>query len=159
MTGLLKWVMELFAGRRPAQIKVRVNFAKNGGCWNYDLEADDQQSGPFVKAGNKIVFPHKQPTSTIEFRLQGQTGHALDFDLDINQPIVEPIWVQVGQCPTQYSTVPNEISIVRKSANRLTIQNRNLDSADIYYCLNFVDGDGNKVHWDPIIRNTGGGGP
>jgi hypothetical protein len=159
MAGFLKWIVELFAGPKPTQIKVRINFAKDGNCWSYDLEADDHVSDPYVKAGNKIDFPHSQPTSIIEFRLQGKAGQVLDFDLDPNLPVKEPIWVESGQCPTQCNPFPSDFSVVRKSPNVIEVQNRNLNAGDFHYRLNFVDSGGNKVHWDPIIRNGGGGGP
>ena len=159
MSGFLKWIAELFAGSKTTRIKVRINFAKNGSCWNYDLEADDKDSDPFVKAGNKIDLPHKQPTSVIEFRLQGKAGQVLDFDLDTNAPIVEPIWVEAGQCPTQCGPFPSDFCVLSKSANVIKVQDRNLSVGDFHYRLNFVDDAGNKIHWDPIIRNGGDGGP
>lgn len=159
MTGFLKWIVEMFTGPKTTRIKVRINFAKDGNCWNYDVEADDQPSQPFVLAGNKIDFPHKQPTSVIEFRLQGKAGQVLDFDLDPSPPVTEPIWVKAGQCPTQCDPFPSDFSIVDKSANVLKVRNKNLLTGDFHYRLNFVDNAGNKVHWDPIIRNGGGGGP
>jgi len=157
--GLFKWIVELFAGAKTTRIKVRINLAKEGSCWNYDLEADDQPSYPFVLAGNKINFPDGQPTSNIEFRLQGKAGQVLNFDLDTTAPVKEPIWVESGQCPTQCNPFPSDFRIVSRAANKLEIENRNLNVGDFYYRLNFVDNAGNKVHWDPIIRNGGGGGP
>ena len=154
MTGFFNWLTELFGGApKTKRIKVRVNLAKDASCWNYDLEADEPASQPFVKAGNKIEFPRGHPTSTIEFRLQGRTGHVLKFDK------ADPIWVDVGQCPTNPSEVRKEICILDTSDNKLEIQNKTLDANDLHYRLNFIDEAGNKVSWDPIIRNTGGGGP
>ena len=123
------------------------------------VEADDNASDPFVKAGNKIDMPRKQPTSIIEFRLQGKAGQVLDFDLDTSPPVVEPIWVEAGQCPTQCNPFPSDFSVASKSANVIKVQDRNLVAGDFHYRLNFVDAAGNKTHWDPIIRNGGEGGP
>jgi hypothetical protein len=157
MGGFLAWLKSLFAGTPPpvTRIKVKINYDKDGSCWNYDLEADDNGSDPFVKPGNKIVFPNGQPTSTIEFRLQGKAAQKLDFDLAGG-----PIWVQANSCPTLPSSVPGEITVLSTStANRLDIQNKNLNAGDLHYRLNFLDDQGNAVHWDPVIRNGGGGGP
>lgn len=163
--SILGWLKEVFmaetkedcgspAGETLARIKVRVNLEKNGPCWQYAIEADDHQSDLFVKAGNKIDFPNGQPTSIIEFRLQGKAGQKLDFDL------ADPIWVKVGDCPTQHCSVPTEIKLLPgATSDRLEIENKNLNKAELHYRLNFVDQAGNKLYWDPIIRNNGGGGP
>jgi hypothetical protein len=154
MTSLITWLKELFMGKqRPTTIKVRINLAKDASCWNYAIEADDQSSGPYVKAGNKIDFPKKHPTSTIEFRLQGKAGQTLDFDL------ADPIWIQPDTCPTAPCNYPEVTVLPSSTPNRLHVQNRNLSEVELHYRLNFVDSAGNKVHWDPIIRNGGEGGP
>jgi hypothetical protein len=166
--SIFAWIKEAIMGEKEetcsppeagtaARIKVRVDLAKDGPCWNYAIEADDHASDPFVKAGNKIVFPKGQPTSIIEFRLQGKAGHTLDFDF-ADPP--GPMWVQAGDCPTAQCGVPGEITVLASStANRLEVENKNLIKEDFYYRLNFVDAGGNKLHWDPIIRNGGDGGP
>ena len=154
MTSILAWLKELFVGEKKNQrIKIRVNLAKDASCWNYAIEADDQASDKFVKAGNKIEFPNGHPTSAIEFRLQGKAGHMLDFDLS------DPIWIQAGSCPTAPCNFPEITVLPSSTSNRLDVQNRNLSEAELHYRLNFVDQAGNKLHWDPIIRNGGEGGP
>jgi hypothetical protein len=153
MGGFLAWLKSKFV--RTTRIKVKINYGKDGSCWNYDLEADDNASKPFVEPGNKIVFPNGQKTSTIEFRLQGKAAQRLDFDLAGG-----PIWVQALTCPNHASSVPTEITVLNTStANRLDIQNRNLQNLDFHYRLNFLDDQGNPTSWDPVIRNGGGGGP
>lgn len=157
MGGFLAWLKSLFSPPRVTRIKVKINFGKDGSCWNYDLEADDKDSEPFVKPGNKIDFPHGQPTSVIEFRLQGKAGQKLDFDLNC---MGGPIWVKANNCPTQPNSVPGEITVLNSSTvNRLDVENKNLIAGDFYYRLNFLDDQNKPTSWDPVIRNGGGGGP
>src|SRR5688500_17530160 len=112
---------------KTTRIKVRVNLAKDASCWNYAIEADDQVSNTFVKAGNKIELPNGHPTSTIEFRLQRKSGQALDFDL------ADPMWIQPDSCPTAPCNVPEITVLPSSTPNRLDVQNMNITSANLYY--------------------------
>ena len=141
------------AAEAARRIKVKVEMDQNGPGWNYAIGADDQASGPYVKAGNKIDLGQGPGSgSVIEFRLQGKLGKRLDFKTS------DPIWVKAGDCPTGKCDVPNEIQINGCSTERLTIEAFNRNAGDLHYRLNFVDDSGNDLSWDPIIKN-GGGGP
>jgi hypothetical protein len=136
-------------GRR---LKLKVEADKNGSSWGYEIKSDDSASDPHVK--NCKIDMGKGPGSgaTIEFRLQGKAGQRLDFKTS------DPIWVQVGSCPTSPG-LANGVTLTGCTTERLTIDNENLDPpGDLYYRLNFIDGNGDELSWDPIIRN-GGGGP
>lgn len=133
------------------RIKVRVDMDQNGPCWNYAIEADDKASDPYVKAGNKIDLPNPTPKTVIEFRLQGKLGKKLDFDQ------ADPIWVLANTCPTTGSNDP-DICLISCTADKLEILDLNSKQVDLHYRLNFVDSAGQKLNWDPIIKN-GGGGP
>lgn len=166
MTGFIKWLKEMIMGTAPEsleetstltkKIKVKVVMDKDGLCWNYAIEPDDQASDPYVKAGNKIDMGSGPGSGAeIEFRLQGKAGQQLDFDTN------DPIWIQANNCPTSSGGLPTGFSIVgAPTASKLVIGDENSDSqqVDYHYRLNFVDNQGNKLSWDPIIRN-GGGGP
>lgn len=133
------------------QIKVRVEMSEVGPSWDYGIAADDQASDSYVQPGNRIDLP-QGPQAIIEFRLQGREGKRLDFRTD------DPIWVEQGACPNSPGDGDGEIQIKSCSANRLEILNLNSKVTDLHYRLNFRDEHGNELHWDPIIRN-GGGGP
>jgi hypothetical protein len=164
--GFFKWLREVFMGAEQdscevasglaKKIKVKVVMDKDGVCWNYALEADDNASDPYVKAGNKIDMGSGPGSGAeIEFRLQGKAGQKLDF-----QP-GDPIWIAVGSCPPAPTpTWPAGVSLVSCTNDKLTIADENRNpAADLHYRLNFVDSTtGQPLSWDPIIRN-GGGGP
>ncbi len=163
--GFFKWLREVFMGAEQdscevasglaKRIKVKVEMDKNGQCWNYALEADDNASDPYVKAGNKIDMGQGPGSGAeIEFRLHGKTGQKLDFKT------TDPIWIAVGNCPPGPTpNWPAGVTFVGCTDDKLTIADENRDpAADLHYRLNFVDAQGNELNWDPIIRN-GGGGP
>lgn len=167
--GFFKWLKEVFMGEEQEscdvvpgltkRIKVKVVMDKDGSCWNYALEADDDPSDPYVKAGNKIDMGSGPGSGAdIEFRLQGKAGHQLDFNIG------DPIWIKKDDCPTSGTGLPTGFSIVgTTTANKLVIRDQNDNSQEefYHYRLNFIDRSTTPpqpVSWDPIIRN-GGGGP
>jgi hypothetical protein len=165
VTGFIKWLKEMFMGTAPEsceatstltkKIKVKIVMDKNGPCWNYAIEPDDQASDPYVKAGNKIDMGSGAGSGAeIIFRLQGKAGQKLDFKT------ADPIWISIGSCPTGPTpNFPAGVKLVDSKTDSLTIENPNSDPpVELHYQLNFVDNLGNDVSWDPIIRN-GGGGP
>lgn len=164
--GFFQWLKELFmddtqqscelASGLAKRIKVKVEMDRNGQCWNYAIEADDNASDPYVKAGNKIDLGQGPGSGAeIEFRLHGKTGQKLDFDT------ADPIWIAVGNCPPAPTpNWPAGVSLVSCTNDKLTIADENRSpAAELHYRLNFVDSaTGQPQSWDPIIRN-GGGGP
>ena len=133
-------------------IKVKVIAAKSGPSWGYEIKSDNVGSDPYVKNGKLDMGQGPGSGATIEFRLQGQAGQRLDFKTS------DPIWVEVGSCPTSPG-FPNGVTLTGCTTERLTIDNENIGGpADLHYRLNFIDGNGDELSWDPIIRN-GGGGP
>lgn len=162
--GFFKWLKEVFVGETEEScgtgvlsrsVKVRVEMDRNGPCWNFAIDADDNASKPYVKPANKIDLD-RGPQANIEFRLQGQVGHQLDFDTS------DPIAIQASGCPAIGAGLTTGFSIVSCTDNKLIINDQNLDPPrDYYYRLNFIDRSTTPpqpVSWDPIIRN-GGGGP
>jgi hypothetical protein len=134
------------------RLKVKVEADNNGSSWGYAIKSDNSATDPYVKNGKIELGQGPGSGAEIEFRLQGKAGQRLDFN------VTDPIWVQVGSCPTQPG-FPNGVSVIGCTTERLTIEDLNLGAAaDLHYRLNFIDGNGDELSWDPVIRN-GGGGP
>ena len=133
-----------------AKITVRVEMVLVGSSWKYKIVADDVASDPYVE--NEIIKVPNGPETKIEFKLQGSAAGKLDFKES------DPIWIhEANSCPGSRCSDP-DICIIEVKKNKLEINDRNTKGTDLYYMLNFVDGNGKEHSCDPIIRN-GGGGP
>lgn len=139
-------------GPSSKRIRVRVDISNVAGAAQFSLAADDKASIPHVKPADEIELPFPTPQTIIEFRLQGKAGKQLDFDTS------DPVWIQANACPRSQCNVGTEVCILECTENRLMLLDQNSQPAVLYYRLNFVDAQGKPDHWDPIIRN-GGGGP
>ena len=150
--GMRQASQEPTMGQLSKTIKVKVEVDKTGSSWGYKIKSGDSASDPYVNNGKIDMGQGPGSGAIIEFRLQGTAGNRLDFKTS------DPIWVEIGSCPTSPG-FPNGVTLSGCTTERLTIENENLNPpADLHYRLNFVDGNGDELSWDPIIRN-GGGGP
>lgn len=123
--------------------------AKAGSAGSIDWDIDDKKPKE-----SRLDFPPGSGADTIKFTLFDRSGQALRFDCN------GPFWAHLsesGQCPPSGARC-DQTNVLECSGKHLSVRNENSGAAcTIQYQLNFVDGRGNPVPVDPMIKNGGTG--
>ena len=114
----------------------------------------------FDKDVDKI---HGQPMNKADdyrVRFTIAATHGLKFNPNAN----DAMWIKKGtpsSAPRCFKTKSNqgksEFTVTRKSDYELEVANLDKNKCKFRFVLNFVDGAGSRVQYDPIMSNRNGG--
>lgn len=117
----------------------------------YRLEAENENAGRYLR-DKEIKLPKDSGAFEIRFKLKDDTKRGLRFREDC--PISAS---EQEKCPSYEGIDTRQISVVDRDDSKLSIRDENWGAArTIGYALHFIDDQGRKETYDPIIENGGG---
>ena len=121
--------------------------AGSGGAIEWDINGKKPKN-------SELDFPRNSGPDTIKFTLFDRSGKNLRFDCN------GPFWAHADDtqaCPPEHSQC-DQTNVIECTGKHLNVRNENSgEPCTIHYQLNFVDGSGNSVPVDPMIKNGGTG--
>lgn len=117
----------------------------------FGLKPENENAGRHLK-DQEIKLPKDSGAFEIRFKLKDDTKRRLSFREDC--PISAS---EQEECPSYEGIDSRQISVVDRDDRKLTIRDENWGAArTIGYALHFIDDQGRKETYDPIIENGGG---